>query len=313
MMRAAPVLMLVLMSALVSSLGAGCVEGTLSPLEDADDAAPDQSIGDMAGPTPDMSQPAVVCPAGQTACGLLCVDLMSDPTSCGQCGRTCVLPHAEAACVAGECAIGRCDAGTFDVDKLLDNGCESMDSCASQVPCETQCGSMGQTSCVNGVTSCVAQAEVCNAVDDDCNGQCDEGAIGGCRRAIHRGFSGGGHMFNDDLGAFDAVESQSFFHLYPTAPQGISGGGFKPVFLCNKPNNKKFLTSDLECERAGGMIKQLGFWAAMPVCGSTPLYRVFSEAEQNHFYTTSAPERDNATANLGYRDEGIAGHVWPAL
>jgi hypothetical protein len=32
----------------------------------------------------------------------------------------------------------------------------------------------------------------------------------------------------------------------------------------------------------------------------------------DHFYTTSVTERDNAVANVGYRDEGVACHVLPA-
>ena len=44
--------------------------------------------------------------------------------------------------------------------------------------------------------------------------------------------------------------------------------------------------------------------------GTTPLLRAFSPA-RGPFYTTSAAERDNAVAN-GYRNEGVACHVFPS-
>lgn len=292
-----------------AALVAAC--GDIAPLEPLPE--PDMPGGfDLSGPDAPADLPMIQCDAGQDACGLLCVDLMRDPTSCGQCGRTCVIPHAQAACQAGECAIARCEPGYFDVNQRLDDGCEARDVCTAGQPCQTSCGSMGQTACVSGQPMCQTPAEVCDAVDNDCDGQCDEGGMAGCRRGIHRGHQDGGHIFTDDMGMISNLEFANFFYLYPNEPSGISGAGFRPVFLCNKGNNKKFLTSHLECEGAGGIIKQLGFWASMPVCGAQPLYRVFSEGAQNHFYTTSAPERDNAVQSLGYRDEGVAGYIWAA-
>jgi hypothetical protein len=41
-----------------------------------------------------------VCPAGKTACGSSCVDLMNDSLNCGSCDYTCFDP---AVCIAGEC------------------------------------------------------------------------------------------------------------------------------------------------------------------------------------------------------------------
>ena len=46
--------------------------------------------------------------------------------------------------------------------------------------------------------------------------------------------------------------------------------------------------------------------------GTTPLLRAFSPASGDHFYTTSAAERDNAVAKLGYVNEGVACHVFPS-
>jgi hypothetical protein len=46
------------------------------------------------------------------------------------------------------------------------------------------------------------------------------------------------------------------------------------------------------------------------VCGAIPLYRVYQVSSGDHFYTTSADERDSALRG-GYINEGIAGYVWP--
>jgi len=39
--------------------------------------------------------------------------------------------------------------------------------------------------------------------------------------------------------------------------------------------------------------------------GLTPVYRLYKPSVQDHFYTTSESEKNNAVQNLGYRDEGI--------
>ncbi len=131
--------------------------------------------------------------------------------------------------------------------------------------------------------------------------------MAGCRAGIHRGRDGG-HIYTNDLGAIPNVERENYFRLYAAEPG--AAGGFQPVFLCRKPNGKHLLTSSTNCERAGSRVRELGFWATAAVCGAVPLYRLYSEAAGNHFYTTNAGERDNAANNLGYQSEGVAGYVW---
>jgi hypothetical protein len=53
---------------------------------------------------------------------------------------------------------------------------------------------------------------------------------------------------------------------------------------------------------------QLGFIATSALCGAVPLYRMRS-AGGDHFYTTSAAERDSAMG-IGYAYVGITGYVW---
>jgi len=45
--------------------------------------------------------------------------------------------------------------------------------------------------------------------------------------------------------------------------------------------------------------------------GTVSLYRLYSQTDQNHFYTASASERDIAIGR-GYTDEGIAGYIYPS-
>ena len=44
--------------------------------------------------------------------------------------------------------------------------------------------------------------------------------------------------------------------------------------------------------------------------GTTPLHRLYCANTGDHFYTTSAVERDNAVAMFGYVSEGIACYVF---
>src|SRR5262245_52330276 len=61
------------------------------------------------------------CPAGQVACGRRCVDVATDPTSCGGCGIPC---SAGQACQGGACV---CLSGT-----LCNGAC--VDACAEPSP-----------------------------------------------------------------------------------------------------------------------------------------------------------------------------------
>ncbi len=79
-------------------------------------------------------------------------DLANDPNNCGECGSHCNLPNvAEVLCVAGDCAVGRCEAGWADVDGNPLTGCE-----ADCVPSN------------GGV-------ENCDERDNDCDGVADDG------------------------------------------------------------------------------------------------------------------------------------------
>jgi hypothetical protein len=296
----------------------GPAEGDDDPPPDDDDPPPndDDPPPDDDDPPPNDDDPVerperprptdAEC-APLTACGLECANLDADPQNCGFCGRTCVIPNATATCVAGECAVEACDAGFFDDDGDAENGCELESVCTPGGTCETACGTEGAQVCEGGRLTCAPPAEACNALDDDCNGACDDGAAG-CRVPVHRS-SGNGHLYTTDLGQAQAgsfrLETEAYFHLYTQQVAGM-----RPVFLCLKPNNKFFLSNDTACEIMRGPVRELGFWSPRPLCDSTPLYRLYHPESGNHFFTVSDPERQNAVDNLGYIDEGVAGHVW---
>ncbi|AKF02990.1 hypothetical protein DB32_000138 [Sandaracinus amylolyticus] len=132
-------------------------------------------------------------------------DLAADPANCGACGRVCRAAHAAASCVDGACALGACEPGHHDLDRVSTNGCEY--ACTPAVPATESCnlrdddcdgrvdegdpgggGACGSDAgeCASGTLRCVSGAltctggvstttEVCNGDDDDCDGSTDEG------------------------------------------------------------------------------------------------------------------------------------------
>jgi hypothetical protein len=256
---------------------------------------------------------------GKADCDGTCVDLQTDPDNCGMCGRTCVLPNGVAACSGGDCALESCELGFANCDATVDNGCELAVDCTEGGACMTQCGSTGLLECRDPCTpSCGLPAESCNAIDDDCDGACDQGAIAGCRIAVHRAYNGtNGHLFTANLS--DAMswglEAQNYFYLYAAAAADL-----RPFFRCPKSGTGNYLNTDsTDCE--GTMMAPLatiGFIAPEPMmmgtpptCGATPLYRLWHSGNNWHFYTTSAAERDAAVA-AGWASQSIAGYVWLA-
>lgn len=93
-------------------------------------------------------------------------NLLSSVESCGACGQTCDLPHAEARCSGGKCRIAECQAPWIRCN-TDEEGCEVN---ASTDPrncggCGMVCTSLrGEASCVN--SECVIE---CNAGFGDCD------------------------------------------------------------------------------------------------------------------------------------------------
>ncbi|MFT3775810.1 MAG: MopE-related protein [Minicystis sp.] len=94
------------------------------------------------------------------------IDIAGDVHNCGGCGVVCSVPNATPACNGGACAVGACNAGFDDCDKLAANGCETIlttatDCGACGVPCapahaSSSCatGSCALTACAPGYYDC---------------------------------------------------------------------------------------------------------------------------------------------------------------
>ncbi|MCA9660555.1 MAG: hypothetical protein KC486_19595 [Myxococcales bacterium] len=226
------------------------------------------------------------------ACGVQCVDLSSDPSNCGDCGVSCVIPHASATCQDSACGLGDCEPGFGDCDGEIVNGCET--------PLEggQECGAICNPN----------KDEVCNAFDDNCNDVCDEGA--GCRVGVHRSHSASlGHVYTTDLGEASAgdlkLEKQDYYFVYSAQHEGLV-----PFHRCTKGNGKPFYTKSANCEGNAQLVGVMGYVANGPLCGATELYRLYNSNNGAHFYTTSAGERDNAVAMYGFKYESVAAFVF---
>ncbi len=263
------------------------------------------SARDASGTRPDTSG-TDGGPCTGALCGGACVDTTTDPNHCGGCSRTCVIPHATAACGAGSCAIGRCTAGFSDCDGDPSNGCERSVACTSGESCTTSCGSAGTIACTGTCAStCMPPAESCNLLDDDCDGSCESG-LSGCRVAVHRSSGPNGHFYTasrDEAACCGmTVESYDFFFL-----SSVPTDGTQPFIRCIAADGHHLYTTDTACEGAG-YEGQVGHILRDARCGAVPLYRLRNGAG-DHFYTHSAPERDYAVS-IGYTLVGTIGYVF---
>lgn len=110
----------------------------------------------------------VACPAGQTRCGTVCVDLTSSTDNCGACGVRC---SAQQTCTNAACVV-TCSAGQVKC------GGTCIDPASDQVHCGAGPGCEGATAgqtCAAGLT-CVAGAcsLQCAAGLSDCGGSCTD-------------------------------------------------------------------------------------------------------------------------------------------
>jgi hypothetical protein len=194
-------------------------------------------------------------------------------------------------CAGGACTVTACVGGFGNCDGNPANGCE-----ANLTSDPSNCGGCGRV-----------PAEACNLADDNCNGRCDE--AGGCRVGVHRSYNGREHFYTTSLPEAGCcgfrVEFANFYYLYGGAAPGTA-----PFYRCIMDYGLHFYTTASNCETGRGRVEGImGYIATSPACGSVPLYRVYSPSTFDHFYTTSAAERDSALRG-GYINEGIAGYVW---
>jgi hypothetical protein len=139
--------------------GCNTICPTAAPLCTAPTAGPPACVASCAG-------------TGLTDCGGdQCVDLQTSNAHCGACGAGCVLPNAQASCVAGSCTLVRCEPGYADCDPSAP-GCDTIlgrffdcrscgDSCAA--PHATAvCAATGCTrTCHDGYGNCAPSSHDC--------------------------------------------------------------------------------------------------------------------------------------------------------
>src|SRR5262249_46232639 len=95
------------------------------------------------------------CGCGRSACGASCVDLMNDPSHCGQCNKTC---SHNAFCHQGSCAClpGFMACGTACVFTAPDpddwGGCAGV--CAPSEGCQN--GQCSPAACAGPLTACAS-------------------------------------------------------------------------------------------------------------------------------------------------------------
>ncbi len=309
---------------------------------DASDAAPAPDTG--APKTCSIDADCASAPGAHTCCAGRCVDTATNLDHCGRCSQPCRLDHATGVCAAGSCKVSTCAAPWMDCNGAPGDGCEvdTSSSAASCGSCAHACVASSGTAACSGsacaITACPAgtgdcnhafadgceanfatdpsncggcgskPTERCNLADDDCNGRCDD--LAGCRVAVARSVNGasGEHFYSSDAAEAACcgftVENSPYFFLYASAQAGLV-----PIYRCVLGTGFHLLTTSSACEGAPGatLEGQMGWIGTSAACGATPLYRLAHG--NDHFFTTSAPERDAAIAS-GYVSEGTAGWVW---
>jgi hypothetical protein len=135
--------------------------------------------------------------------------------------------------------------------------------------------------------------------------------VDGCRIGIHRSVQGatGEHFYTASIPEAQCcgfiLEAANFYYLYAGPHAGLAA-----FYRCYTPGGFHFYTQDPGCEGVPVNEGILGYIAtAEGTAGSVPLYRLYLAGNGDHFYTTSATERDTAVAS-GYVNEGVAGFVW---
>ena len=135
----------------------------------------------------------------------------------------------------------------------------------------------------------------------------------GTKVALYRSVSNtnGGHLYsttaNDQAGAYKT--------------EGVTGylmtsqvSGTQPLYRLSNSKGDMVLTADpnLRATMQSQGYKDegpVGYIATSQLAGTQPFYQVTSPDGANHFYTTSAGERDQVVGR-GWKDQGTIGYVW---
>jgi alpha-tubulin suppressor-like RCC1 family protein len=112
-------------------------------------------------------------------------DITRDVPADDGCGRVCTFPHAEAACVAGSCVRGRCQAGFDDCNGVPSDGCEVELNAATGDPNHCgRCGNRCPTPPVGAMSVCRAGRCEFAVMCPSGLGDCDGVTANGCETTI---------------------------------------------------------------------------------------------------------------------------------
>ncbi|MEZ4390403.1 MAG: hypothetical protein R3A48_04845 [Polyangiales bacterium] len=115
------------------------------------------------------------CAMGETCCNGGCVNTQNNTDNCGACGTQCMVPNAQAACAAGQCAVGTCTGDRRDCNSDVTDGCETDTNSSLE-----HCGGCGRlcNSPPNAAGACTAG--VCTFTCATGFADCDNDPSNGC-------------------------------------------------------------------------------------------------------------------------------------
>ncbi len=174
------------------------------------------------------------CPGADQCCGNLCIDVTSDLSNCGACGRACASAHVTTpACNSKLCA-PTCAAGWADcnhpIAPVADDGCETnvydVNRCGAcnapacslaHATAACPAGSCTVAACAAGWFDCDAKpADGCECAGTDLGDGAHGCCAGGCQTQHNDGF---GHAFYDCIaaGTYSEALARDAAHAYDAA------------------------------------------------------------------------------------------------
>lgn len=217
--------------------------------------------------TPAVVAPPVMCTLPLTACGQVCVDISTDLSNCGVCGR---------ACAAGEI----CDQGTCSINCVAGRTlCGA--TCADTLTDSANCGTCGMA--CSAERSCSGGQCVCPVGQNDCGGVCsdpltDASNCGSCGNACMGGQTCQQGACACPLGATycgtACVDTQTSSENCGTCGTVCVSGQVCQAGLCACPSGTNLCgdtctdvqSDDLNCG-ACGQVCELGQTCAAGACG----------------------------------------------
>ncbi|KAI0337701.1 hypothetical protein BDW22DRAFT_858582 [Trametopsis cervina] len=126
------------------------------------------------------------------------------------------------------------------------------------------------------------------------------------------------HFFTTNAAERDHAADHGYTYELPAAQILASPAEHSVPFFRIRRGNEHFYTIEVsEKERTVASAPDArdegiaGYVYAIRQNGTVPLYRLYNSTADDHFYTTSAPEKEVCIMKGGWTDEGIACYVYP--